>query len=69
VDLGEAARKKSMTDAIRADLDDLISMIDDVIGFSEFTVKERSADGLIIRTSGRWYRIKIEPRATLRKQN
>lgn len=52
------------TDAIRADLDDLISMIDDAIGFSEFTVKERSANGIVVQTSGRYYKIEIKPRAT-----
>lgn len=53
-----------MNDAIRADLDDLICMLDECIGFSEFTVKERSATGITVQISGRYYKIEIKPRAT-----
>jgi hypothetical protein len=51
-------------DALFADLDELIMLIDEAVNFTSFTVKSKSADGLVVQQSGRYYKITIVPRAT-----
>jgi hypothetical protein len=52
-----------MSDAARDDLSEIMVMLDEIIGFSDFTIKERSATGMTIQTAGRYYRIDIKARA------
>jgi hypothetical protein len=53
-----------MSDAVWADLDELLTIIDEAVGgFTSFTVKAKQADGLLVQSSGRWYKITIVPRA------
>ena len=50
-----------MKDFVREQIDDLITKIDEIIGLTEFEVRQRQADALIVAVDGQGFKISIWP--------